>query len=89
MSDEITAACQAGYDGGRTAEPNPHYQTSTLGNAYDAGRRLFCHGYTRPTRCTNGRGHSVTVWTAANRFRVRFDWTKPRIDQIKVERLPE
>jgi hypothetical protein len=82
-SPDVTRAAQHGWD-----EPglrNPHHMTSAEGMAFSAGRSMNSSGYTRPTRATMGRGYTVNVETAANRFKATFDRTMA----CRLERLGE
>jgi len=60
--------------GGEPPYPaNPLLRSSPGWMGYEAGMTLARKGFTVPTKVTMGRGYSVNVWTAANRFRVGFD----------------
>lgn len=88
MATILTAQAQDGWDHlpDGNVKANPWIYSSPCFYAFEAGRRMWVMGMTRPTKATMGRGDSVNLWTAANRFKATF----PGDDlgrEVLVERL--
>lgn len=87
MATELTDNARAGWE---TAGPvwgvdrgtNPHLHSSACWFGFEAGKALGKAGYTKPIKATMGRGYTVNVWTAVNRFRVAFNGSSPAIERL-------
>lgn len=74
MATILTEPAQAGYDPTTdgTIKPNPYLFSSPSFYAFEAGRRMWAMGFTRPIKATMGRGYTVNLWTASNQFKATF-----------------
>ena len=82
--DMFTRDAVAGYLARDDRSHNPYLFSSDCWLVWEAGYQLAYVGCSKPVKAKKSRGYSVTLWTQANKFTVKFEGDG--LDKVNISR---